>query len=376
MRVALVHDQLKEFGGAERVLVALKKIFPQSDVYTSFYNPEKLETHNIHFKGWKIFTSWADKIPLLKNIYSPFRFITPWIWESFNFSKYGLVISSSGSYMSKGIITRPETVHISYLHHQPRYLYNYETGSLHELQRYRLFRIYAALVNHCLRQWDYITSQRPDYFIANSEETKKRIEKFYRRDSSVIYPPVNIPNIKPGNKLTSQQGNYYLTVSRLARAKHIDLLIQAANKMKFNLKIVGTGRDENYLQSLKGETVEFLGNIPDPDLSGLYQNAKAFLYSANDEEFGIAPVEAMGYGLPVIAYASGGIKETVKNSINGYLFNKLNPSDLLVKIKQLESLSKENYLEMRKNARKESEKYSFENFKKQILEFTRSKMSS
>src|SRR3989344_2375922 len=115
MKVAIVHDQLQEFGGAERVLVSLKKIFPEADVYTSFYNPETLGVHRENFDGWNIITSWADKIPLIKQLYSPLRFITPLIWESMNFNKYNLVVSSSGSYMSKGVITKPETLHICYL---------------------------------------------------------------------------------------------------------------------------------------------------------------------------------------------------------------------------------------------------------------------
>ena len=127
MKIALVHDQLQEFGGAERVLVSLKKIFPESHVFTSFYNPKSLGSHAQKFKDWKIITSWADKVPFLKKIYSPLRFITPLIWESFDFSKYDLVISSSGAYMSKGAITKPKTLHISYIHHQPKYLYYYET---------------------------------------------------------------------------------------------------------------------------------------------------------------------------------------------------------------------------------------------------------
>ena len=403
MKVALVHDQLQEFGGAERVLVALKKIFPQADVYTSFYNPESLGIHQKKFKNWNIITSWADKVPLLKKIYSPLRFITPWIWESFNFSDYDLVISSSGSYMSKGIITRPETIHICYLHHQPRFLYYYETAI--EWQKYLVFKIYGHLINHELRLWDYVSSQRVDHFIANSEETKKRIQKFYRRDATVIYPPVNIPrrivipsevegsSDRRGRKnasgtsdvpsldssvaslLRNDEGEYYLTVSRLARAKHTDVLIRAANKRKFNLKIVGSGRAENYLKSLAGSSVEFLGNLPDRELPELYKKAKAFLFSAVDEEFGIAPVEAMGYGLPVIAYSSGGLKETIKPGVNGYLFNELNENSLIKKVNELMSLPKEKYLEMRKNARNEAEKYSFENFKNKILEFINLKMS-
>ncbi|MBI4008813.1 glycosyltransferase [Candidatus Roizmanbacteria bacterium] len=371
MKIALVHDQLQEFGGAERVLVSLKKIFPQADVFTSFYNPQTLGVHQTHFKNVKINSSWADKLPFVKKFYSPLRFITPWIWESFDFSSYDVVISSSGSYMSKGIITRPETIHICYLHHQPRYLYYYETAV--EWQKYLTFRVYGHLINHELRQWDYVSSQRVDYFIANSEETKKRIQKFYRCDSTVIYPPVNVPKTvttfrRPSESRTLNP-NYYITVSRLARAKHVEVLIKAANKMKLTLKIVGVGRDDKYLKSISGDTVELLGNLTDQSLGYLYKNAEASLYSGVDEEFGIAAVEAMGYGLPIIAFASGGLKETVKDGINGYLFDKLDPLDLSKKIKQLESLSKEKYIEMRKNARKESEKYGFDIFKKKILEF-------
>src|SRR3989344_4504632 len=367
MKIALVHDQLQDFGGAERVLVALHKIYPKADVFTSFYNPASLGIHKNEFKDWNIITSWADKAPFIKKLYSPFRFITPWIWESFDLSQYDLVISSSGAYMSKGIITKPNTVHICYLHHQPRYLYYYETAR--EWQRYFPVKIYGHLINHDLRIWDYISSQRVNYFIANSEETKRRIEKFYRRESVVIYPPVNIPQtmttqVRPHS---SSNHNYYITVSRLARAKHIEILLNAANKMKFNLKIIGSGRDEHYLKSIAGETVEFLGNISDDTLSMLYQNARAFLFASVDEEFGIAPIEAMGHGLPVIAYASGGLKETVKEGINGYLFDKFDEDSLIGKINELTDLTEGKYEEMKKNARLEAEKYSFGNFKRNII---------
>lgn len=378
MKVALVHDQLREFGGAERVLVALKKIFPEADIFTSTFDKNSLGSHKNLVDGWKVNVSWFGKIPIINRFYSPLRFLTPWIWESFDFSKYDLVISSTGSWMCKGIKTKSPTIHISYVHHPPRYLYGYETAI--EWQKYPLIKIYGNLINHNLRIWDFISSQRPNFYIANSEETKRRIEKFYRRDATVIYPPVYIPlkNSKfqvPNSKQASisqiQNSNYYLTVSRLARAKHIDILIHAANKQRFNLKIVGTGRDEKYLRNIAGPTVEFLGNISDENIKNVYRNAKAFLFASVDEEFGIAPVEAMGYGLPVIAYRSGGLPETVKENANGYLFDKLSADSLIEKIKLLESLSEEKYLEMRKTARHESEKYSFENFKKHLLEFIR-----
>lgn len=371
MKVALVHDQLREFGGAERVLVSLKKIFPQADVYTTTFDLNSLGIHKELIKDWKVNVSWFGKIPLLNRFYSPFRFLTPLIWESFDFSKYDLVISSSGSWMSKGIKTNKPTVHISYIHHPPRYLYGYATAI--EWQKYFFIKIYGYIINHFLRIWDFTSSQRADFLIANSEETKKRIEKFYRRDSTVIYPPVSIPG-KPVNPLTCEPNNYFLTVSRLARAKHIDVLIKAANDAKFNLKIVGGGRDLERLKQIAGPTVEFLGNLPDEELKKTYVNAQAFLFASKDEEFGIAPVEAMGYGLPVIAFRSGGLPEYVVNGKNGFLFDQLDSSSLIKKIEEFEKLNEEKYLEMRKEARKTAERFSEKEFKNKILSFVKSKV--
>src|SRR3989344_8308160 len=356
MKVAIVHDQLREFGGAERVLVSLKKIFPQADVYTTTFDLNSLGSHKELIKDWKVNVSWFGKIPFLNKFYSPFRFLTSLIWESFDFSNYDLVISSSGSWMSKGIKTEKPTIHISYIHHPPRYLYGYETAI--EWQKYFLIKIYGHLVNHFLRIWDFTTSQRADFLITNSEETKKRIEKFYRRDSTVIYPPVNIPKKLYKLYKPYKLYNYFLTVSRLARAKHIDVLIKAANKSKFKLKIVGSGRDEERLKQMAGLTVEFLGNLTDEELKKTYSNAKAFLFASKDEEFGIAVVEAMGYGLPIIAFTSGGIPEYVIDGKNGYLFNELNESSLVKQVNELTSLSKEKYLEMRKQTRKTAERFS------------------
>ena len=377
MKVALVHDQLQEFGGAERVFLALKKIFPESDVFTSFYNVNSLDKHAPDWRNWNIKTSWASRIPFFGRLYSPLRFLAPSIWESFDFTGYDLVITSSGWFMSKGIIThstgsgraKSKPLHVCYLHHQPRYLYGYETAV--EWQRYWPVRIYAHIINHFLRIWDYQSSQRPDYIIVNSEETKRRVKKFYRRDSTVIYPPVSIPKQITNNK-SQITNNHYITISRLTKAKHIDLLIQAANEMKFKLKIIGTGRDEEYLKSIAGPAVEFLGNVLDSDFPKFLGNAKAFLFASRDEEFGIAPVEAMGYGTPVIAYKSGGLIETVHDGTNGYLFDELSADSLIQKIKQLEKLNNQEMLEMRKNARRESEKYSEERFRKEILEFVKS----
>ena len=371
MKTAIIHDQLSEFGGAERVLIALKKIFPQADVFTSVYKPESLGVHSKIFKEWKINESWFGRIPFLRNYYSPFRFATAWIWESFDLSKYDLVISSSGSWMSKGVITKPQTLHVCYIHHPPRYLYYYPTAV--SWQKYLPVRIYGHLINHFLRVFDYLSAQRPDILIANSFETKKRIKKFYKRDSEVIYPPVNIPDKLESQYISGKRQEFYLTVSRLARAKNIDLLIKAFNKLGKKLVVVGEGKDREYLESIADKNIVFKGNITDKNLKELYLRAKAFVFASKDEEFGIAPVEALGYAVPVIAFASGGVKEYIKSYENGLLYQKLEVGALASAIMSFEGLSERKTLQMRKNARRTAKNFTFSQFKRKILSFIKSR---
>ncbi|MCX7996261.1 MAG: glycosyltransferase [Patescibacteria group bacterium] len=370
-KIALVHDHLLEFGGAERVLVALKKIYPDADVYTAFLERDNLGIGKEAIADWDIRTSWADKVPGLKRLYSPLRFLGPYIWESLDFAGYDIVISSSATLMSKGIITRPETLHISYLHHPPRYLYYYETAM--EWQKYWPIRVYGHFINHGLRQYDYLSSQRVDYFIANSEETRRRIRKVYRRDSCVIYPPVVIPEQAPVRSADVQANGYYLTVSRLARAKHIDILVEASKLNGFKLKIIGSGRDLQRLQALAGPHVEFHGGVSDSEREALYAGAKGFLFASVDEEFGIAPVEALGFGVPVIAYASGGLKETVTDGVNGFLYRTLSPDALVAAIERLESLSQQEYATMCRNSRTAAERYSHTEFARHFSSFVEEK---
>ncbi len=359
MRVALVHDQLAEFGGAERVLISLKKAYPDADVYVSFIDRNKLGIHASEFRDWKIFESRARYIPFFSRLYSPLRFLLPWIWRSFDLSSYDLVICSSSWGMSKGVSlikskgksqnaknkthstsnplstfnSQLSTKFVCYLHTPPRYLYGYDESSL---KRYLVVRIYALIVNHFLRRYDYESSQTIDQFIFNSEEIRQRSLKFYRRDGVVVHPPIQIIQNSKGK---SQNTVYFLTVSRLAPTKHIDVIIGAANQMKLPLKIVGIGKEEQYLRSIAGPTVEFYGSVPDDQLQTLYSGARAFLYASVDEDFGMVPVEAMGQGVPVIAYASGGVKETVTHLQRGIQYTAIDVESLCSAIKSFEMLS-------------------------------------
>lgn len=375
MKVAIVHDQLMEFGGAERVLVELTKIFPQAPIYTSFYDPSKLGKHAEKFENKIIFQSWASKIPFFKKLNSPLRFMHRYIWESFDFSGFDLVISSSGGWSSHGIITKKPTLHICYLHTPPRHLYGYETAM--ELQRYWPIKLYAQFIGHFMRKWDKnIASQRPDIFVANSQETARRIKNLYSRESIVIYPPVILAekNIFSDTKFASK--DYYITVSRLARSKHIEIQVIAANKYDYKLKVVGKGRDLEYLKSIAGKNVTFASDVTDADFNDIYRHAKAFLNTAVDEEFGISAVESLGRGVPVIAFASGGLKETIKNAKNGFLIDTNSPQALFEAIQKFEKLSESALQMMSEYAYNDAKNYSLENFRRNIFDLTQSALHS
>lgn len=371
MKIALIHGFLKEYGGAERVLEALHEIWPKAPVYTAFVDFERLGPHAQRIKKWDIRKSWVGKSWLIKKLHSPLRFLAPLIWESFNLDEYDVVISSSGWYICRGVITKPKTLHICYLHHPPRHLYGYQTSF--DWQKHLPIRIYGHLVNHFLRQYDFLASERVDCFIANSKETASRIKKFYRRESTVIYPPVEIPKVSIGFHLRGGKAtpprDYFLCVSRLARAKNIHLAIKACNKLNLPLKIVGKGREEEYLKSIAGPTIEFLGEVPDEKLGEVYAGAKALIFPAQDEEFGIVPVEAMAYGVPVTAYKSGGVKETVIEGKTGVFFDELTVNSLIKSIEQLNNRTIE-----QSDCINQARKFSQDRFKKQIKAFINQKL--
>lgn len=333
MRVALVHDYLRDYGGAERVLAVLAEMYPEAPIYTAFC--VKGSSAWQQFRNRTIVESFASKIPFFATkLHSPLRFLAPQIWRSFDFSGFDVVISSSSWFMTKGIRVPEGVVHVSYVHTPPRNLYGYSTGYWH--QRWGAVRMYAAVVNSFLRQFDYETAQDVDVVVANSEEVKKRIAKFWRREAQVVYPPVTIKGVEERSK-KKEEGKYFLTGGRLVGPKHFDVAIEAANKLNVPLKIFGVGPEEERLKKMAGPTVAFLGVVSEEVLAELYAGATAFLALADDEDFGITPVEAMMCGTPVLAYRGGGYRETVVDGETGVMVDKLTVEAVLAGIKQLKT---------------------------------------
>ena len=368
MKVALVHDYLKEYGGAERVLEALHEIWPQALIYTSVYLPNYFGPHKERIGNWQVKTSFLQKFPFKEKLISPFRLLSPFVFESFDFSSFDVVIvSATGAYTPNLIITKPNTLHFCYCHTPPRYLYGYPTAR--EWRKHWWGRIGGNLVNHFLRLFDFAASQRVDFFIANSQNTAQRIKKFYRREAKVIYPPVEI-NLK-SKILNLKSKDYFLAGGRLARAKRIDLAIKACNKLRLPLKIFGKvfGGYGEELKKIAGPKVEFLGEVSDQELARLYQECQAFLFPAEEEDFGIAPVEAMAAGVPVIALRSGGVVESVVEGKTGEFFDKLSVESLVDVLKHFD---RKRYNP--EDCRKQAEKFSKERFKKEILAFVERKL--
>lgn len=333
LKIALVHDYIKEFGGAERVLMVLHEMFPDAPIYTAFVTPGSSAAKA--FAKADLRPSWANIFIRHFNLYSPTRFITPLIWESFDLDDYDLVILSSSWYITKPVRINKKVKVICYCHTPPRSLYGYPTAV--EWQRYWPVRIYFFIVSHFLRLYDWYGAQRVDQFIANSKNIAARIEKFYRKPSIVIYPPIDVSKFR-----TAPKEDFFLVAGRIAGSKGVDLAMKAANKLHVKLKIVGEfagikfGQEE--IEKLKRPNIEFLGRVSDSELYGLYARAKAFLALGVEEDFGMTPVEAMAAGTPVIAYKSGGYLETVIDGKTGTFFKDYNVASLVAAMKKIEKL--------------------------------------
>lgn len=333
MKVALAHDYLSEYGGAERVLGALSDMYPQAPIYTAFKVSGSSAAKA--FSDRKIIQSWFRYIPFYKYLYSPLRFLIPWIWGSFDFSEFDLVITSASWYVTKGLGKKFKVPEICYCHTPPRWLYGYPTSV--NFQKYWPVRLYGIIVGHFLRMYDFRQAQKVDVFVANSQEVARRIKKFYRRESTVVYPPVEIPNPKSqiSNKLqiSNLKKQYYLMVSRMVGGKGVELAVKAAAKKGFQLKIAGEAAGFGGLNN-----VETLGYIGETEKAKLMAEAKGFLALEEASDFGITPVESMMTGTPVIAFNGGGYKESVLNGRTGVLFDDYSVAGLISAIERFNKM--------------------------------------
>lgn len=357
MKIALVHDWLNNLGGAERVLFELHNMYPEAPIYTLFYNPKLTAQHIPHAQ---IRPSRLQNFPFIRKFYKYFMPLMPMAMESFDFSEFDLVISSSVNF-SKGLILKPGTKHICYCYSPTRFLWDQN----HEYQKQNstspLKKWLTRVSQHLLRIWDRQTAERVDVFVAISDHVQKRIKKYYGKEASIIYPPV---------AFTSEQlpihsdKNFYLIVSRLFPHKNIDIAIEVFNKLGLELVIIGDGPIKKNLQKMAGKNISFLGELPDNEIIRYYSQCRAFIMP-QEEDFGLTPIEAMSFGKPVLALAKGGATETLIEGVTGEFFDDPIPEALADGMRRLnENYSKYSPLAIKS----QTEKFSRNKFQSQIRE--------
>ena len=363
MKIALVHDYLKDFGGAERVLMVLSEMYPDAPIYTAFLS--KNSPAGKAFKDKKIVESPFAWLIRPWRLYSPLRFLLPWIWGSIDLSGYDLVITSCSNYIARGFKVGKDTKVVAYCHTPPRFLYGLKTGF--DWKKHWAVRFYGNVVAHFLRIYDFETAQKIDHWVANSKNVAARIQKFYRKDSTVIYPPVEVDSLGKAASGVEKE-DYFLIVARLVGSKGLEEAISAANDLKISLKVVGDAEGftsvSGRLKELGGGSVEFLGRVPDSQLWGLYAKAKGFIALAHDEDFGMTVVEAQAAGTPVIAYNGGGFKESVVGGKTGVFVES---TDKLAIEKAMRKFEKTKW--SRKVIMNNAKKFSKDRFKNEVKNY-------
>lgn len=333
-KVAIVQDNLLEFGGSEKVLEALIKLYPDADLFTFFINRANPQIDQKFGKyDWRC--SPLQSLPWLANLQQYFSLLKPLAWRYFarlDLQAYDLIFTSSHSYNSKLVKKRPDALHICYLHTPPRFLYGYA----HELSMFTRIGIWRAFLSW-LRQIDQQAGKQPDVIIVNSREVQQRVKKIYKRPALVVPPPVELLfSSYPVLKKTRKEPKYFVAHSRLVKQKGIKLIVDACTQLGLPLRVIGDGYLRKELEKEAGPSVTFLGFVPEKKLGRVYRSAIALLYAAEDEDFGIVPVEAQSAGVPVLAYKSGGVVETVKEGETGYFFEERTVESLMKVIQKLQ----------------------------------------
>ena len=367
-KIAIVHEWFSSYAGSERVVESFTNIWPDADVFT-LADLMTEEERKIILKSKPPKTSFIQKLPFAKTKHRWYLPLFPFAIERFNFLEYELIISSSHA-VTKGLRKRSDQLHISYCHSPMRYAWDNAELYLNQANISKGFKGYAsrAVISY-LRKWDLKTASRPNFLVANSEFIAGKIKRIYNRNSDVIYPPVDVDKFEP----ISKKDNYYLTASRMVPYKRVDLIVEAFIKMNDKkLVVVGDGPELNKIKSKASANIEFLGYLDSKKLKSLMQEAKAFVFAA-EEDFGIAVVEAMACGTPVIAFNKGGTAETVINGKTGIHFNEQNPESIKDAIKEFEKRIDSFDVQY---IRKHAEKFNRTNFEENIKQFVRDKLNN
>ncbi len=316
MKVALIHDYLIQYGGAERVMEDLCEVFPDAPIYTLLYDEQAT---GCVFKNREINTSFLQRMPFVRSRHRYFPWLMPLAVEQFDLSEFDVVLSVSHSFV-KGVITKPHTKHINYCLTPTRFLWDDSHRYISEFRLPWPFRKLLPYFITYLRLWDKEASLRVDEYVGISNFVRQRINKYYNQDSRLIYPPVNANKFSMLDQEQSEE-EYFLMVGRLVPYKRFDLAVRTFTTMGLNLKIVGDGSERQRLEDIAGDNIEFLGLLSDYRLPKLYSNAQAVIFP-QEEDFGIVPLEAMASGRPVIAYKAGGALETIVEGKTGVFFDE------------------------------------------------------
>ncbi|ADR19080.1 glycosyltransferase family 4 protein [Calditerrivibrio nitroreducens] len=367
MKKALVHDWFSVYAGAEKCVESFTNIWDDFDVYSliDFLNDRDRE---IILKGKKAHTSFIQKLPKAKEKYRNYLPLFPLAIEQFDLSGYDLIISSSHA-VAKGVLTHQNQLHISYVHTPMRYVWDLYHQYLKESKLDRGIKGFIAkYFLHKIRIWDFITVNRVDYYIANSKYIAQRIKKVYGKESTVIYPPVDVDKFK----LYEKKEDFYMTASRMVPYKKIDLIVEAFSQTNKKLIVIGTGPDMEKIKAKAGRNIELMGYQSDEVMIEMMQRAKAFVFAA-EEDFGITPVEAQACGTPVICLGKGGTKETVIDMLTGVYFMEQTVGALLEAVDKFEKNSSSfDPKKIRENALR----FSRDRFEREIKNFVEEKYRS
>lgn len=358
MKIAIVHDYLNQFGGAERVVSALHELYPDAPIYTSIYDKNKMPDN---FRKMDIRTSYMQKFPFIFKFFKYYFLFYPLAFESFDLSEYDVILSSSSAY-GKGVKKRKGQVHICYCHTPMRFVWRYDDYVKRENIPSFLKDVFPIVMGP-LKKWDLETARNVDYFIANSKTVAERIKKTYGRESDIINPPVESSLFRPSDQVQ----DYFLVLSRLNTYKRVDVVVEAFNQLDLPLKIVGGGPDKRNLERMSRPNIEFLGRISDEELAGNLAECRALVFPG-EEDFGIVPLEAMASGRPVIAYRAGGAEETVVDGETGIFFDKQDVNSLVNAVKKFQFMTFD-----KKKIREWAEGFDKEVFKNKMREFINTK---